>query len=208
MRKDPYHNIARFYDTLFEPINRGLRTLGMKIFPPKAGMVVLDIGCGTGLQLEHYHKVGGKVYGIDTSQAMLQKAQRKLGSSAHLFRGDATRLPFHDEKFDLVIFSLVLHEMPSSIRSNVISEAIRVMKQRGYILITDFHPGCKRSLKGWMIKLFITLSEIGAGSNHFRNYRDFMNRNGIPGLITEQKLSVEKEIIVSGGNMGLFLLCE
>ena len=46
--RDQYKNIARWYDRIFEPLNCGLRMIGMKIYPPKAGMDVLDIGCGTG----------------------------------------------------------------------------------------------------------------------------------------------------------------
>ena len=41
--KDQYRKIARWYDMIFEPLNSGLRNIGIKMYPPKAGMAVLDI---------------------------------------------------------------------------------------------------------------------------------------------------------------------
>jgi hypothetical protein len=43
-------------------------------------------------------------------------------------------------------------------------------------------------------------------ANAFKNYRNFMANKGLPGLISTHGLSVDKEKIVSGGNIALFLL--
>lgn len=44
MKKDSYRNIAKWYDTLFQPMNAGLIAIGMKMFPPVEAMSVLDVG--------------------------------------------------------------------------------------------------------------------------------------------------------------------
>ncbi|MFQ5570567.1 MAG: class I SAM-dependent methyltransferase [Rhodothermales bacterium] len=206
MKKDPYHRIARWYDALFEPINAGLIAVGMKMLPPVKNLAILDVGCGTGSQLAAYQKAGGAVFGIDSSEAMLNVAREKLGDGARLHLGDATAMPFDDEAFDVVTATLVLHEMAAATRDAVIAETKRVLRPRGYLLFTDFHPGPLRPLKGWFMKVFITLSEMGAGREHFRNYRTFMARKGLPGLIAKHGLVIEKERVVSGGNMAVFLL--
>ncbi|GAF88483.1 unnamed protein product, partial [marine sediment metagenome] len=79
MKVDPYKKNAKLYDTFIGPLTSGLRALGMKMFPPREGMAVLDVGCGTGIHLELYQKAGCNVYGIDQSPSMLQVARNRLG---------------------------------------------------------------------------------------------------------------------------------
>ncbi len=206
MKEDPYRSIARWYDKLFEPINRGLRLLGLRLFLPKEGMAVLDVGCGTGLHLELYRKYRCVLFGIDPSPSMLEIAKQRLGDSAELHLGDASEMPYVDRSFDLVIAMLALHEMNQTTRVSVIREMKRVLKHSGRILLIDFHPGPIRPLQGWFTKLIITLSEMAAGRDHFRNYRHFMGIKGLPTLITEHHLSIEKQRVVSGGALAVFLL--
>ncbi|MFC1889823.1 class I SAM-dependent methyltransferase [Thermodesulfobacteriota bacterium] len=206
MKTDPYRHIAPRYDHLIEPLNRGLRSIGMKMFPPRAGMSVLDIGCGTGTHLSLYQKAGCRVFGIDRSPSMLSKARERLGADAGLVLGDATEMPWPDNKFDLVLTMAALHEMPADTRMAVIGESMRVLKGDGRILLIDFHPGPLRPWKGWMTKGLITVIETLAGREHFRNYRHFITNDGLPGLISAHRLSIEKDKILSGGNIGIFLL--
>jgi len=206
MKVDPYKKIAKLYDTLLGPLTSGLRALGMKMFPPREGMAVLDVGCGTGIHLELYQKAGCNVSGIDQSPSMLQVARNRLGESADLYMGDASNMPYPDKKFDLIIFSTVLHEMPREVRAAVINEAKRTLKEEGRILLIDFHPGPVRPLKGWLYKSLITFVEFAGGREHFKNYRDFIANKGLPAIASAHSLSVDKEKIVSGGNIALFLL--
>ena len=206
MKSDPYKKIAKLYDTLLGPLTSGLRALGMKMFPPREGMAVLDIGCGTGAYLEHYQRAGCNVSGIDQSPSMLQVARNRLGESADLYMGDASNMPYPDKKFDLIIFSTVLHEMPREVRAAVINESKRTLKEDGRILLIDHNPGPIRSLKGWLYKSIITFIEFAAGGEHFKNYRDFIANKGLPAIASAHGLSVDKEKIVSGRNIALFLL--
>ncbi len=206
MSVDPYKRIAKFYDKLFGPLNSGLRGIGMTMYPPREGMSVLDVGCGTGIHLERYQKAGCNVFGIDRSPAMIQVARNRLGEAANLSMGDASNMPYQDSEFDLVMMTTVLHEMPAEVRSAVITEEKRVLKEDGRILLIDFHPGPIQPLKGWLSKSIITLAEISGGREHFKNYRHFIANKGLPGLISAHGLSVDKEKIVSGGSLALFLL--
>ena len=206
MKADPYKKIAKLYDTFIGPLTSGLRALGMKMFPPREGMAVLDIGCGTGAYLEHYQKAGCNVSGIDQSPSMLQVARNRLGESADLYMGDASNMPYQDKEFDLIVMSTVLHEMPRAVRSAVINEAKRTIKEDGRILLIDFHPGPIRPLKGWLYKSIITFIEFAAGGEHFKNYRDFIANKGLPALISTPGLLIDQEKIVGGGNIALFLL--
>ena len=53
---DAYRHVARWYDRMFGGMHAGLRGIGLKMFPPREGMEVLDAGCGTGIQLAAYRK--------------------------------------------------------------------------------------------------------------------------------------------------------
>ena len=206
MVKDPYKKIAKKYDRYVEPSIGVLRKIGIKMCAPKKGMHVLDVGCGTGTNLMLYHAAGCNVFGIDLSPAMVEIAQKKLGGRAKIRLGDASKMPYSDESFDLVTGIFTLHEMPYEIRPSVISEMIRVVKHDGRILLIDYHPGPIRFPKGWMYKAIILFFEIMAGREHFMNYRDFLFKKCLPGLISKKKLVILKEKIVTGGNIALLLL--
>lgn len=96
--------------------------------------------------------------------------------------------------------------MPQAMRTVILVEMKRTLKPDGNILIIDFHPGKLRFPKGWLTKGIITISEIAAWREHFKNYRHFMSHGGMPTLIEQQNLTIVTQKIVSGGNFGLFLL--
>ncbi|MFC2161952.1 class I SAM-dependent methyltransferase [Acidobacteriota bacterium] len=206
MKKDPYKNIAKLYDRLIEPLNRGLRGLGKKMYPPLENMKVLDIGCGTGTHLSLYQKAGCVVSGIDLSPAMLQRARKKLGSATSLIQGDASQMPYPDKSFDLIILTTVLHEMPPNVRTAVIEDSKRVLKDSGRILVIDYHTEPLRSLKGQFNKSMIFMIEKAAGKDHYKNFRQFIDSQGLPGISAAQELFIDARKIVSGGNIALFLL--
>ena len=202
---DPYRRTARFYDTLVDPPNAVLRTIGLEMCPPWEGMKVLEVGCGTGTNLSLYESAGCDVSGIDLSPAMLEVASRKLSERADLQLADAAQMPYADDSFDLVTSFLTLHEMPATIRSNVMAEMVRVVKRDGRLLLIDYRSGPIRFPKGWLLKTLIVSMELAAGQEHFRNYRDFLARQGLPGLIAARRLSVEIEKVVSAGNMHAYV---
>ena len=206
MGRDPYRKFAAHYDRFVGPFTNALRHIGMKMYRPTPGMKVLDVGCGTGNNLMLYRQTGCSVYGIDLSPSMLEIARTKLAEGAELQLGDASKMPYQDNFFDLVITMFALHEMSSEIRPLVMTEMIRVTKQEGKVLIIDFHPGPIRFPRGWIYKAVILFIERVAGRQHFSNYRDFLSRKGLPGLIENQRLIVDRQKIASAGNIAFFLI--
>lgn len=206
MNEDPYKLVAGLYDRIFEPMNRGLRVLGFRMFLPPRGGSVLDVGCGTGVHLEMYQKFGCRLHGIDSSSSMLEVARARLGEDADLRKADAKEMPFDAGSFDLVICMLVLHEMDDGVRTDVLDEIKRVVKPTGRVLLIDFHNGRPHPLRGWLFRAIILLSEIAAGRRHFRCYRRFMKIGGLPTIVGRSQLNVEKNRIVGEGNMALYLL--
>jgi ubiquinone/menaquinone biosynthesis C-methylase UbiE len=205
MTKDPYRITANIYDNIFDSMNKGLKLVGIRMFRPSEGMNILDVGCGTGSQLALYQRYKCNLYGLDQSPAMLAVARNRLGDGAQLDLGDASRMPYEDENFDLAISMLSLHEMSPQVRSSALSEMVRVIKNSGRILLIDFQPGPVQPFQGWMSKIIITFSEIAAGKQHFKNYRHFMAIGGLSTLITQHNLTLEKQQILAGGTFANFL---
>jgi len=207
MELDPYRNLADLYDPLMGPLNISIRRVRIKLAPPIRGMKVLDVGCGTGSDLELYHQAGCNVYGVDLSPAMLKLARRKFGESVDLRLCDAAKLTFQDETFDLVLSTFTLHEMHHEHRSAVVQEMIRVVKRSGQLLLTDFSPGPYSFPVGWINRAIILLGEIIAGREHLNNGRDFLTRGGLLELIKPYPLRIERTTILTGGHIAFFLLC-
>lgn len=201
--KDPYRRVASWYDGFFGKLNRSFREMGLALVPPGPEMRILDVGCGTGEHLHLCRKEGSSVFGIDMSPAMLRVAHKKLGEDGHVCLGDGSRMPYADESFDLVTSTLALHEMNPEMRSGVVREMKRVLKPEGKALLIDFHPGPVRGIGGRFNACVVFLVEFAAGWEHFRNFRDFVRRNGLTALVEDNGLVVDKQRVVGGGNFAL-----
>jgi ubiquinone/menaquinone biosynthesis C-methylase UbiE len=206
MTADAYRRIARVYDTVIEPVLKSARYLALELWPPLPGQSVLDIGCGTGAQLDLYRRAGCRITGVDPSPAMVALARQKLGAQARVDLGDASRLPYPRRCFDLILMSMVLHEMSAEMRSAVIAEAKRVVRANGGIIVLEYHPGPLHFPRGWLAKPLILLAERLAGAQHFHHYGEFLAAGGMPRLALRNDLAVKACRIIKGGNFGIFRL--
>jgi arsenite methyltransferase len=101
---------------------------------------VVDLGCGPGLlALEMAHRVGmqGEVQGVDASASMIALAARRCyGKSwVQLARGDVSRLPYPDMRFDAAVCTQV-YEYVSDI-DRALSELHRILRPGGRAVIVD-----------------------------------------------------------------------
>jgi ubiquinone/menaquinone biosynthesis C-methylase UbiE len=174
--------------------------------PARDGMSVLDVCCGTGTHLGLYARPGARLAGVDRSPAMLALARAKLGPDADLRQEDAARTSFADHTFDLVTITLALHEMPPAVRVEVLSECRRVVRSEGSLIVIDYHNGPCPFPRGWLYKLFVLGMEMGAGREHFRNYRDFMAHRGLDGLVEGRGFTVKHRYVVPVGVAAVFHL--
>lgn len=203
--KDTYGRIVKFYDRLLEPVNAPLRAIGLRLHPVDESTTVLDVGCGTGTHLDAYVETGAVCHGIDASPAMLDQARGRLGDRAELRFGDATALPYDGGSFDLVFTSFFLHELDPATRAAALREMVRVVRPDGRILAIDYRAGPLR-MKGRAARALSTVAERVAGRDHFRNWRTYLRTGGLPAMIPDIGLSVDREKSVSGGNLALWLL--
>jgi len=107
-----------------------------------AGTRVLDVACGTGIVARlAASRVGptGRVVGLDTNEAMLTVARAQpQPTEAHVEwrQGDATKLPFPDAEFGVVLCQQGLQYMPD--RAAALREMRRVLASGGRLGLSVF----------------------------------------------------------------------
>ena len=106
---------------------------------------ILDIGCGTGFVTEKIAESldaesGGLVVGIDAAGKMIEGAREKRGSDTCKFEvAAAENLPFENDSFDSVVSTLFFHHVQLDLKQKALSEAFRVLKSGGKLIILDMH---------------------------------------------------------------------
>jgi arsenite methyltransferase len=120
--------------------------------PWRGDELVLDVGCGRGLLLLGAAKrlSTGRAVGLDLWRtkdqagndpaATIANAQAEgIADRVELCDGDARRLPFDGQSFDVVVSSMALHNLPGPAgRAAAVGEIVRVLKPGGRVAILDF----------------------------------------------------------------------
>lgn len=121
-----YANIAGFFDG-------GLQTL-------------LDIGCGTGLELEAMFRrfPGLRVTGVDLSGEMLAKARGKFSEeNFRAVQADYFAYPFPAEAFDAALSFETLHHFPYEKKCGIYEKLFYTLKKDGYYIECDYVACCQ-----------------------------------------------------------------
>ena len=103
---------------------------------------------------------GGTLDVVDVLPVQLANLRRKLrpGDPVNLINRDAADLGFAHASYERVILFFLLHEMPLDVRRRTLSEAMRVLKPGGQLVIVDYHEPALhhplRPLMKWILKTF------------------------------------------------------
>ena len=109
--------------------------------PCEEGTRVLDLGCGTGLELEEYFKINptAKVVGIDLSSKMLDALKKKLPDNAlKLICASYFDVPLGEGVFDAAVSVESLHHFTKSEKIPLYKKLCASLKNDGYFILTDY----------------------------------------------------------------------
>lgn len=87
---------------------------------------------------------GGRLDVVDILPIQLRNLRSKLAEHVpvELHHRDSTDLGFPDAEYDQAIVFFLLHEQPEAVRRQTVSEALRVLKPGGRLVVVDYHqPG-------------------------------------------------------------------
>ena len=206
-KKDSYKRVANFYDLILGPLLKSVRNKVVEISDVKTHNSVLDVACGTGEQALLFARKCATVTGVDFSKNMIKVARKKnkgYEKTLSFIYGDATKLQFADNRFDISTITLALHEMDPSIRMKVIKQMIRVTKKNGKIIIVDYTVPKSKNFWTLLCKYAIWLIERITRGDHYRNYKHFMKNGGLQKLIINLPLKLRNKRITYGGNLSIY----
>lgn len=115
---------------------------------------ILDMCCGIGGATFIIAEKAGQdsdVVGMDLSSGQIEIARKNNSlSNVRFVAGDVTSTGFEDGNFDKIFITHALHEMPRKIRLEVLSEAKRILRKTGEVIILELD-----NPENIFIKLFI-----------------------------------------------------
>lgn len=150
------------------------RAIEFRIFEswfPETPVTALDIGAGVGELAFQLALLGHKVTALDFDFRALRQARSPYVPPVDLVVGDATRLPFRNESFDLIVCNSAIEHFPND--KSALSEMSRVVRKSGTVLVTtDSYPSqasklIEKTPLSWRREEFIKNSDLCSAMRNF-----------------------------------------
>ena len=112
-----------------------------KQLPTTENCHILDLGCGTGLELEEYYPLNpsAKITGVDLSQGMLSALKKKFADKdITLICGSYFDVHFGMSLFDSAVSVESLHHFTKAEKVPLYAKLHRALKDGGYFVLTDY----------------------------------------------------------------------
>lgn len=137
-----------FYDGRWRTVAREM----IEHYDLQPGDRILDVGCGKAFLLYDFTQLlpEVEVAGIDISQYAIEHAKEEVKPFLHV--GNARRLPFEDQSFDLVISITTLHNLYIYDLWSALQEIERVARDNKYIVVEAYrNEQEKMNLMYWQL---------------------------------------------------------
>lgn len=141
--------------------------------PDEKGCRLLDLGCGTGLELEEYFLLNPTaiVTGIDLSQRMLAALEKKFPcKNINLICGSYFDVPLGDSSFDAAVSVESLHHFTTEEKIPLYTKLRTALKDGGYFVLTDYFALSDEEEQMHRKNLISLKTEQGIFDNEFYHY--------------------------------------
>ena len=141
--------------------------------PKTNGVKILDLGCGTGLELEHYFKINpsAKITGIDLTESMLNALRNKFPEKdLSLICGSYFDVPFEENTFDAAVSVESLHHFTKEEKVPLYTKLCKALKDGGYFILTDYFALSDEDERTFRNELLRLKNEQGIDDNGFYHY--------------------------------------
>ena len=143
------------------------------LLPSSENSRVLDLGCGTGLELEEYYKLcpSAKVTGIDLSQGMLAELKRKFADKdMTLICGSYFDVPLGECAFDAAVSVESLHHFTKAEKIPLYAKLRTALKVYGFFILTDYFSSSDDEERMYRQTLNALKAEQGISDDEFYHY--------------------------------------
>jgi len=141
--------------------------------PDTPGVCILDLGCGTGLELGWYfHRNGtAKVTGIDLSRGMLEVLREKFPHrDLSLICGSYFDIPFGESAFDAAVSVESLHHFTRDEKLPLYTKLCKALKPGGYFILTDYFAASDEEERAFFAELAQLKEKQGITDNAFYHF--------------------------------------
>ena len=143
------------------------------LLPTAKGSRVLDLGCGTGLELEKYFPLcpSARVTGIDLSEAMLNALKKKFtDKDITLIVGSYFDVPLGENVFDAAVSVESLHHFTKDEKIPLYKKLYTALRANGYLILTDYFAATDDEEQTHRNNLNALKAEQGIRDDEFYHY--------------------------------------
>ena len=144
-----------------------------KMLPAFSNCRILDLGCGTGLELEEYFLLcpSAKVTGIDLSKGMLSALNKKFtDKDIRLIAGSYFDVQFGETAFDAAVSVESLHHFTKEEKIPLYAKLHTALKENGYFILTDYFSLSDEEEKAHRQNLITLKEEQGICDDAFYHF--------------------------------------
>lgn len=143
------------------------------LLPRQAEAAILDLGCGTGLELEQYFLLNpdARVTGIDLSRAMLDALAAKFpDKKLRLLCQSYFDAELGQAQYDAAVSVESLHHFTKERKLSLYQKLCRALKPEGYFILTDYFAESEALEKEYFQTLEKLKREQGISDSGFYHY--------------------------------------
>jgi tRNA (cmo5U34)-methyltransferase len=143
------------------------------ILPMNKDAAILDLGCGTGLELDEYFKLNpsAHVTGIDLAQGMLSVLKAKHSNkNITLICGSYFDEDFGTDRFDAAVSVESLHHFTASEKRPLYTNLFNSLKPDSYFVLTDYFASGDYEEKLYRSEYIRLKKEQGLSDDMFYHY--------------------------------------
>ena len=195
VKRTRFESLSKYYDFFTKILMLGsYGYIRNRIVDNKSAKFSLDLCCGTGFVTRHINS--DLIIGLDLTPGMLKINKKKNDGRKNvvLIIGDAYSLPFKDESFNSIYFTLASHEFRNIIP--IIKGSFKILKNGGEITIYDIYKSNNIFHCAWLVFIKHVVEFGKCWTYTLAEWHKLLNDAGF--IDVEEEIIIKASVIIRG----------